>query len=149
MSKSDTSLDRQMNYLRTAFNSNMTDSKLVEVIYVLGELGKKEEPKPSYNSGGDNDHTIRKGIAMILGEIRCELDYARDKFPSSVCCLAACTEELGELAQAMLKHAAGKWPQSRVREEAIQVAAMAIRCAIEGDPSLTSIGYSEPNVSNQ
>lgn len=80
----------------------------------------------------------------LISDIAGELIAARQKFPSSACCLAALMEEVGELAQAMLKHAAGKWPAERVREEAIQVAVMAIRCANEGDPSLTSVGYTEP-----
>lgn len=85
----------------------------------------------------------------FMEDVKRELDAARLKFPSSVCCLAALHEESGELAQAMLKHAAGKWGAKRVYEEAVQVAAMAARCAIEGDPSLTAMGYSEPNKENQ
>jgi len=81
---------------------------------------------------------------MFLSDVAGELVKAREKFPSSVCCLAALSEEVGELAQAMLKHAAGKWPHDRVRTEAIQVAVMALRCANEGDPSITAIGYTEP-----
>lgn len=84
-----------------------------------------------------------EGRAFVEDVLR-ELDRARLKFPSSACSTAALMEETGELAQAMLKHAAGKWPQSRIREEALQVCAMAMRCALEGDPSLTAVGYTEP-----
>ncbi len=91
------------------------------------------------------DKDAEKFLANVLDEVF----LAKTKFPSSVCCLAALHEESGELAQAMLKHAAGKWPASRVYEEALQVAAMAMRCALEGDPSLTAMGYSEPNKDNQ
>lgn len=95
------------------------------------------------------EYEAREIAYKFLGEVYQELVRARTKFPSSVCCLAALHEESGELAQAMLKHAAGKWPHSRIREEAVQVAAMAMRCALEGDPSLTALGYSEPNKDNQ
>jgi len=60
-----------------------------------------------------------------------EIELAIKKFPSSDACLAALTEEVGELAQAMLSKS-----QSEIYKEAVQVAAMAARCAIEGDPSL-------------
>jgi hypothetical protein len=49
--------------------------------------------------------------------------------------LAALTEEVGELAQALIDHSRGKTTASHVFKEAIQVAAMAIRVAEEGDAS--------------
>ena len=73
-----------------------------------------------------------------------ELERARVKFPSSNLCFSALIEEVGELAQAMLKVRAGKQPKERIREEAIQVAAMAARVAIEGDPSFYTREYVEP-----
>ena len=62
---------------------------------------------------------------------RTEVMNARAKFPSSDACLAALIEETGELAKAMLSESA-----DRIYSEAVQVAAMAARCAIEGDPTL-------------
>lgn len=62
-----------------------------------------------------------------------ELAFARTKFPSNEFKLAALMEEVGELAQAMIDHARGKKTKAQVYEEAIQVAAMAIRVAEEGD----------------
>lgn len=61
---------------------------------------------------------------------------ARGKFPihGDDCdnpSIAAMMEEVGELAKAMMQEDTG-----RVREEALQVAAMAARCALEGDPTL-------------
>lgn len=64
-----------------------------------------------------------------------ELQSARDKFPSSNLVLAALTEEVGELAQAMLKRRIGQMTDEDVWNEAVQVATMALRCAVEGDPS--------------
>lgn len=72
-----------------------------------------------------------------------EVELARAKFPHSFCSGLALVEEVGELAQAMLKVAAGKWPKERIREEAIQVAAMALRVAIEGDSSVDPNNYCE------
>ncbi len=67
--------------------------------------------------------------------LRAELDFAREYFPSSQYLLAALVEEVGELSQALIDHARGDQTQEKVFEEAIQVAAMAIRVAMEGDLS--------------
>lgn len=61
----------------------------------------------------------------LLGEI----DFARRKFSSNWALLAALGEELGELSEALVE---GK-PAHQVFHEAIQVAAVAIRVATEGD----------------
>jgi hypothetical protein len=60
-----------------------------------------------------------------------ELKRAREKFPSPAGSMTALTEEVGELAKALLDE-----PPERIRAEAIQVAVMAIRVATEGDPTL-------------
>ena len=73
-----------------------------------------------------------------------ELEHARNKFPGTQYVLAALTEEVGELAQAMLKVEAGKWSADRIWEEAVQVAAMAQRVAVEGDTSFDG-DYTEPD----
>lgn len=81
--------------------------------------------------------------AFLLA-LREELTRARIKFPSSNLSMAALTEEVGELAQAMLKRRAGKGSHSDIFGEAVQVAAMAMRVAIEGDPSFNALPYREP-----
>lgn len=73
-----------------------------------------------------------------------ELGRAREKFPSANFSTLALVEEVGELAQAVLKVRAGKWPATRVFDEAIQVAVMAMRVALETDESLTT-SYTEPS----
>lgn len=83
---------------------------------------------------------------QFLSEVREELNRARKLFPDSRCCTVALMEEVGELAQAMLKVEAGKWPASRIREEAVQVAVMAMRVALEGDSSISL--YSETGKDN-
>lgn len=63
-----------------------------------------------------------------------ELDRARAKFPMPNPTFVALVEEVGELAQALLKCKPGDYASSiRVYEEAIQVAAMAVRVLEEGD----------------
>jgi len=80
----------------------------------------------------------------FLLAVRTELRRARDKFPNSNLVLAALAEEVGELAQAMLKRRAGRMTDEDVWNEAVQVATMALRCAVEGDPSFNLVEYREP-----
>ena len=71
-------------------------------------------------------------IMQMWQKVERELQRAQKKFPLPEASIVALTEEVGELAQAALNKS---WTKE-VREEAIQVAAMAFRVAIEGDPSL-------------
>ncbi len=67
-------------------------------------------------------------------EINAELEQARAKFPMPNPTFVALVEEVGELAQALLKCKSGSPEHSkRVYEEAIQCAVMAIRVLEEGD----------------
>jgi len=81
---------------------------------------------------------------QFVEDVLVELQRARRKFPSSILVLAALMEEVGELSQAMLKRRAGKDTDAHVRQEAVQVAAMALRCAVDGDPSFDAVPYTEP-----
>lgn len=72
----------------------------------------------------------------VIIDIVKELEQARTKFPGTEHMMNALTEEVGELAQALL-HLQYE-PQKEktaddVYKEAIQVAVMAIRVASEGD----------------
>jgi hypothetical protein len=80
----------------------------------------------------------------FLSDVADEIERARQKFPSSNLVLAAATEELGETSHAMLLHAAGKGPIEDIWKEAVQLAAMAMRIATEGDPSFEVLPYTEP-----
>ena len=73
------------------------------------------------SAGYDTDRTI---LAL-----RAELERAREKFPQNDHLFAALGEEVGELARELLEGG----PRGRIREEAIQVACVAIRIAEEGD----------------
>lgn len=69
-------------------------------------------------------------INMVLDEAL----RARTKFPNPSGLLAALTEEVGELARALMDQGDGE-----VYNEAVQVAAVALRLALEGDPSLREV----------
>ena len=71
---------------------------------------------------------------MSIGQdISKEINSARKQFPGNEDMMVALVEEVGELAQALIDHKRGKQSSSDVYAEAIQVAAMAIRIAQEGD----------------
>ncbi|HOV03758.1 MAG TPA: hypothetical protein PLJ34_09550 [Hyphomicrobiales bacterium] len=83
-------------------------------------------------------------IQDFLGDVFTEHKRATEKYPRPNPNLAALTEEVGELAKALLHFAEGKeidW--DAVRVEAVQVATMAARCALEGDPT---VGATNPMV---
>ena len=71
--------------------------------------------------------------------VEAELEQARAKFPGTRHVMNALTEEVGELAQALLDQEYKQTPKDaaclneKVRKEAVQVAAMAIRLLEEGD----------------
>lgn len=75
----------------------------------------------------------------FIDSLLAELHRAREKFPLSpkTRTLTALTEEVGEVAAAIFDLHDGKLHSWKpVWEEAVQVAAMAMRLAVEGDPSL-------------
>lgn len=74
--------------------------------------------------------------ATVFRDIEAELTRARTKFPGGENNFAALVEEVGEVAQAILKiqHEGGKSHED-VYQEAIQTAVTAIRLATEGDAS--------------
>lgn len=65
----------------------------------------------------------------IYDEVRDEVTRSRAKYPQNRHMLAAVTGELGELADALIKSEG----HERVREEAVQVAATAVRLVLDGD----------------
>jgi len=79
-------------------------------------------------------------VDRFLQELKQEIVFARHKFPSSDGCMNALTEEVGELAKAYFDE-----PWGHVWKEAIQVAAMACRAAVEGDETLLVIRQKRGN----
>lgn len=75
---------------------------------------------------------------IVITMVRGELDAARRKFPGNLHRLVALMEEVGELAQAMMEHDTdGSQTIQMVLREAVQVAAMAIRVATDGDENFS------------
>lgn len=75
---------------------------------------------------------VPESVAAFLQEVRDELLRARTKFPGDRVMMIALTEEVGELAKALLEE-----PRENVRREAVQVAVMAARIVLDGDSSVT------------
>jgi hypothetical protein len=81
-----------------------------------------------------------KGAALdTIKDIVNEVRRAREKFPGNRLLLAALTEEVGELAKAMLQDR----PKDEIRREAIQVCAVAVRILEEGDASFANLTEAE------
>ena len=71
---------------------------------------------------------------LVFSMIRDELNAAREAFPGTTHMLCAMVEEVGEVAKAMMEHDRKEGTSvQQVLREAVQVASMAIRLAVEGD----------------
>jgi NTP pyrophosphatase (non-canonical NTP hydrolase) len=85
-----------------------------------------------YDGSAENRLTSADGLVFKM--IRDELVAAREAFPGKTHMLCATMEEVGELAQAMMQHDRHEGTSAQeILREAVQVAAMAIRIAVEGD----------------
>jgi len=71
----------------------------------------------------------------FLKHVKQEATRAAKAWPYPNPNLAALMEEVGELAQAMLQQK----PYAERYSEAVQVAVMAMRCALEGDPQFDEV----------
>ena len=77
---------------------------------------------------------VEQAVPMLL-EIQAEVTRARHLYPGNANRLAALMGEAGEAANALLKREG----RDRVRAECVQVAAMAIRLAEEGDAGFEEV----------
>jgi hypothetical protein len=75
--------------------------------------------------------TLEGPEGELVAEILAELRRARAKFPGDNVTTLAMVEEVGELAKATFEES-----RARVREEAVQVAVMAMRVVLDGDQTL-------------
>ena len=80
----------------------------------------------------DNKKNSYRVLEMV-GDIMNELARARKKFPGNKHQNTALAEEVGELSKALLELETDEATHQDVYDEAVQVAAMAIRVATEGD----------------
>lgn len=78
---------------------------------------------------GDGRRIGKTADADTLAAVSAEVARARAKFPRNAHLLAALTEEVGELAAAMLEGLS----LEEIQKEAIQVACVACRIVEEGD----------------
>jgi hypothetical protein len=69
-------------------------------------------------------------------DLGCEVSRARLKFPSNAHMFAALSEEVGEVAKALLEGQG----RDRIRAEALQVACVAMRLYEEGDADFPEKG---------
>lgn len=83
------------------------------------------------SSSTDNTPTLERLFYCLRGELL----GAEDKFPGNADNLAALQEKVGELANALLEHKYGNAENEAVFAEAVQVAAMALKIARNGDES--------------
>lgn len=74
------------------------------------------------------EDALRVEQAAFLQEVLAEVGRARAKFPGANATNAALVEEVGEVSTALMYE-----PWNAVRAECVQVAAMAVRLATEGD----------------
>ena len=111
------------------------------------ECGRGVELCQCINTDGSAHERIYSPDGIVMTMIQGELDAARTKFPGSEHQLVALGEEFGELCQAMMQHDVdGSQTVAMVLREAVQVAAMAIRVATEGD---ANFAYSFPTVEEE
>lgn len=78
-----------------------------------------------------HQHRVSISLDQFMDYIKLEVLRARVLFPHCHGVLAALTEETGEVAKAYLGES-----RHRIMKESIQCAAMAIRVALEGDPTM-------------
>lgn len=78
--------------------------------------------------------TMEPSFHRFIADVFDEINRAIAKFPEPNANMTALTEEVGELAQALMDK-----PRSEVWKEAVQVACMAARVAVQGDPTLDPI----------
>jgi NTP pyrophosphatase (non-canonical NTP hydrolase) len=82
---------------------------------------------------------LRLPEEITISAIKAEVTRARLKFPGNRFLLAALTEEVGELARALLQ----RRPREEWEREAIQVACVAVRIIEEGDATFDDVTSAE------
>jgi NTP pyrophosphatase (non-canonical NTP hydrolase) len=86
-----------------------------------------------------NPLAFRPPDDLTLDAIHAEVVRARQKFPGNRHLLAALTEEVGELAKAILQ----RRPGEEIEREAIQVACVAVRIIEERDSAFDDLTDAE------
>lgn len=87
------------------------------------------------------DLNYNMALIDMAGNIVKEVRGSSVKFPHNQHMLAALAEEVGELSNAFLEHHRGNQPAQNIYTEAVQVAAMAIRVALESSTEFNMYAY--------
>ena len=113
----------------------MTISRIDDVLREAGGMAHAEDRVPAMAPAP---------VVDFMMDVAAEIERVASLFPGPNPNLAALTEEVGEVARALLEARArsfelggldrGDWDD--IRTEAVQVAAMAFRIVFEGDPTL-------------
>ena len=83
----------------------------------------------------EDGRIVKPVHADTIRALASEVVSARNKFPGNELLLAALTEEVGELARALLQ----RQGKDRVRKEALQVACVSLRIYEEGDATFAAV----------
>lgn len=81
-----------------------------------------------------DDRERKTALHRFLYRVGREVQRARELFPSPDGLMTAATEEAGEVAKAVLDQ-----PWNEAEDECVQAAAMFVRLALEGDPTLDEV----------
>lgn len=101
-----------------------------EMVALEGALGDKQKEIDDLK----DKVKVTKEEGTFITDMIDEVAYSRTKFADPAGITVALAEETGEVAKAMLSES-----DQRVYAECIQVAATALRIALEGDPTLTEL----------
>lgn len=82
----------------------------------------------------DTRPSVNTELDAFLDRVTKEVSASRTKYPQADGLVAALSSEVGELATAVLRES-----KERITAEAAQVAAVVVRIALEGDPTLDVI----------
>lgn len=96
---------------------------------------KKKVPFIGVRQIDDRKVLIDNESLHFMADVITEVGAATAKFPQPNPTFAALVEEVGEVAKALMDLQLGKATHADVYNECRQVAAMATRIAIEGDPA--------------
>ena len=128
-----------------------TEIDEIDIVHAIERFVKETDPDRDVRGGYDCDHLGMTGldVCRICRErltpkvnditafeaLRAEMSRGRAKFPTNRKLLAALVEEVGELARALLQEG----NSDHAIDEAIQVACVAMRIAVEGDADFDNL----------
>ncbi len=135
-------LDSVDAYITVTFGKVMTP-QVKEIMKAWNEAQDKNSeicillnPPDFANAAKRKDNDFKGRANEFLNNVRNEMERIQEKWPSNENNLAALTEEVGELAKAMLEREYEPKKgihRGEIYREAVQVAAVALKIALFGD----------------